>query len=127
MVYFLETDISNTKKIRYSLKKIYGLGHSSLDSICYKLGITKNTRICDLSEFKVKQLNNFINSAQFLITADLKKKEIKYAKHLVSLKCQKGLRRLKGLPVRGQRTHTNAKNAKKRYLFIKYEINTYID
>ena len=119
MVYFLETEISNTKKIRYSLKKIYGLGHSSLNIICYNLGITKNTRICDLSEFKLKQLNNFINSSKFIITADLKKNNSKHAKDLVALKCQKGLRRLRGLPVRGQRTHTNAKTAKRKYLFTK--------
>ena len=56
MAYFLETEISNSKKIRCSLKGIYGLGESTINTICYSLGISKATRFCDLSDFKLKQL-----------------------------------------------------------------------
>lgn len=127
MVYLLETEVSKSKKIRNSLKKIYGLGKPSLDKVCYSLGITKTTRMEDLSEFKIKQIIKYINTSGFCITSELRKNRNIQLKHLISIKCQKGLRKIKGLPVRGQRTHTNAKNAKKRVLSINYEINIHIN
>ena len=118
MAYFFETEISSLKKIRCALKNIYGLGNTSINTICYSLGITKKTRFCDLTEVKLKQLSQFINSSSIVLTSDLKKVKNQQTKSLISLKCQKGLRKLRGLPVRGQRTHTNSKSARKKFIYI---------
>lgn len=119
MVYLFETEISNSKKVKTSLKDVYGLGDTTTNKICSKLGISKNSRICDLPDFKIKQIVNFLDFSQLFISSNLKKKKIKVSKNLVSIKSVRGIRKLKGLPVRGQRTHTNAKTSRKRQIFIK--------
>jgi len=54
MVYLFETEISNLKKVKNSLKDVYGLGDTTTNEICFKLGISKNSRICDLPDLKHK-------------------------------------------------------------------------
>ena len=117
MVYLFETEISNTKKVKNSLKDVYGLGDTTTNVICSKLGISKNSRICDLPDFKIKQIANYLDFSQLFISSNLKKIKSKASKNLISIKSVRGIRKLKGLPVRGQRTHTNAKNSKKRRIY----------
>ena len=101
---------------------LFVFGHNipfkrSSRSCCSKLGISKNSRICDLPDFKIKQIANHLDLSQLLISSNLKKIKSKASKKLISIKSVRGIRKLKGLPVRGQRTHTNAKNSKKRYIY----------
>lgn len=112
MVYLLETEISNTKKIRKSLRSIYGLGKTQTTSICNKLGLAKNVNVSDLSRFQINKLIHYVENCKTPVTSNLKKTKSLAKKHLINIKSLRGLRRLRGLPVRGQRTHTNAKNAR---------------
>lgn len=112
MVYILETEISNTKKIRKSLIGIYGLGKNNSKLICKQLGLAKNVCISDLSRFHINKLIQHIDNSKTPVTSNLKKIKSLSKKKLVDIKSIRGLRRLRGLPVRGQRTHTNARNAR---------------
>lgn len=117
MIYILETDILATKPLYFSLRKIYGLGKYKTTFLCKMLGLSPNLKTEKLSSEKLNKLIKTVDDLNIVITSELKKELSLNLKNLVSIKCYKGLRRLKGLPVRGQRTHTNAKNAKKfKYL-----------
>lgn len=117
MIYVLETEISNTKNIRESLSEIYGLGKKRSNLICDRLGLSANLKTSHLSQTQVNAIGKEIEKSQLLVTGNLKKLRILLSKSLVSIKSLRGLRRLRGLPVRGQRTHTNAKNSRSRNKF----------
>ena len=112
MIYIFETEISNLKPIQFSLKQIYGLGNHQTLIICKKLGFSKNLKPSNLTNDQILKLIKLIENSNLKITSELKKLQIFNLKELVNMKCYKGLRRIKGLPVRGQRTHTNAKTVK---------------
>lgn len=113
MVYILETEILFKKSIYFSLIKIYGLGKRRVNFLCKNLGLSPNLKTEELSFEKLNKLIKTVESLDIIITSELKKELSLNLKNLISIKCYKGLRRLKGLPVRGQRTHTNSKNARK--------------
>ena len=113
MIYIFETEILNSKNIQFSLQKIYGLGNYQTKLLCKKLGFINNFKTLNLTNEQITKLIKLIENSNFKITTDLKKEHILTLKNLVEIKSYKGLRRLRGLPVRGQRTHTNAKTAKK--------------
>ena len=113
MVYIFETEISNKTPIIYSLQKIFGLGYKTSYKICKKLGFSNNLKINDLSKEQIFLLIREIDQSSILINNDLKKKNYTLLKTLIEIKSYKGLRRLSNLPVRGQRTHTNAKTVKR--------------
>ena len=113
MVYFLDTEIPNTKKLKKSLKKVFGLGKKKTELICKKFGIAKNLKTSDLSNRQILHLSQNIVDSGVVITNNLKKKRILEIQNLVNIKSIRGLRKIKGLPVRGQRTHTNSKTSKK--------------
>lgn len=112
MIYIFETEISNSKTINFSLQKIYGLGNYQTNIICKKLGFSKNLKTSNLTNDQIIKLIKTIENTNLKITSELKKLQIFNLKNLIDIKCYKGLRRIKGLPVRGQRTHTNAKTAR---------------
>ena len=112
MIYIFETEISNVKTIKFSLQKIYGLGNYQTLMICKKLGFSKNLKTSELTNEQILKLIKIIENSNLTITSELKKLHIFNLKKLVGIKCYTGLRRIKGLPVRGQRTHTNAKTVK---------------
>ena len=114
MIYIFETKLLETKSIFYSLNSIYGIGTKQSFRICNKLGFNKNLKIKQLSKEQVRQLIKIIDSSNLTINNDLKKLNSLIFKKLVSLKSYRGLRKIKGLPVRGQRTHTNSQTVKKR-------------
>ncbi len=117
MIYILETDISAEKSIYVSLRKIYGLGKYKVIVLCKIIGLSPNMKTKKLSPKKLKKLIKVVNSLNITITSELKKQLSLNLKNLIEIKCYRGLRKLRGLPVRGQRTHTNAKNSKKfKYL-----------
>lgn len=114
MIYFLETEIPNNKKINKSLKSVYGLGKKQSNIICKKLGIIKTTKTSNLSNKHINKMSQYVVDSNLLITNNLKKEKSLIFQQLINIKSVRGLRKLKGLPVRGQRTHTNAKTAKNK-------------
>jgi small subunit ribosomal protein S13 len=113
MVYILGTEISDKKSITFALGSIYGIGLSKSRALCRKLGFVDNLTISDLSQVQISELVKTIQASRLLLTNDLKKFQLKLLYHKVDIKSYKGLRRIRGLPIRGQRTRTNARNAKR--------------
>ena len=113
MIYIFETEILNFKAFNISLQKIYGLGSYQTSFICKKLGFTKNLRTNKLTNDQIFKLIKVVEESGLQITNDLRKSQIFSLKTLISIKSYKGLRKIRGLPIRGQRTHTNAKTAKR--------------
>ena len=114
MIYIFETEILNSKPVKFSLQSIYGLGKYQTNFICKKLGFSKNCKVNNLSNEQIVKMIKVIENANLKLTSELKKLQIFNLKMLVEIKSYKGLRRIQGLPVRGQRTHTNAKTVKSR-------------
>jgi len=113
MAYILDTEILGKKSIFFSLTKIYGLGCSQVRLICKKLGFSENVTLLDLTEEQLEELVRFVSKSGLTLTKDLKKYQSILLQQKVNIRCYKGLRRVRGLPVRGQRTHTNAKTCKR--------------
>lgn len=113
MTYILETKLSDNKSLFFALQNIYGINkHLSLKLI-KTLGFSKNLKVKYLTENQIQQLLNLIENSNLIVTSDLKKIHNLKLKTLVSIKSYRGLRKIKGLPVRGQRTHTNSRTARK--------------
>lgn len=113
MIYILETKLSEQDSIYYALKNVYGINKFQASLFCKKLGFTLTLKVKDLSEEQILKLLKLIELSDLKITSDLKKLKIFITKRLASIKSYRGLRKIRGLPVRGQRTHTNAKTSKK--------------
>lgn len=114
MVYLFDVELSKNKLLPFALQGIYGLGKAHSFFICKKLGFSQNLTVKDLSKEQISKLVKTIESLNILIAGDLLKARLLVAKKLVSIKSHRGLRRYQGLPVRGQRTHTNGKTSRKR-------------
>ena len=104
-------DIPNQKRIEYALTYIYGIGHTSAVAICEKTNIDLNTRAKDLTEDEVAKLREEIEN-NYVVEGDLRRDVALNIKRLVEINCYRGIRHRKGLPVRGQRTKTNARTRK---------------
>ena len=113
MIYILETKLLENKSIYFSLTKIFGVGQFQSLLIYKKLGLSYNCKLANLAPDQIVKLIKFIENLNLLITSNLKKSKIILAKNLIHIKAYRGIRKLRGLPVRGQRTHTNAKTASK--------------
>jgi small subunit ribosomal protein S13 len=118
MIYLFETELLNNKSILYSLQKVYGIGKKNSILICKKVGFSENLKTSKLTSEQIIKLIKFIENSNLILTSELKKLQSLCLKNLISIKSYRGLRRLKGLPVRGQRTHTNAKTAKQKPKFL---------
>lgn len=117
MLYFLETKLSEHKSVYFALTNIYGIGQTTSFVICKKLGFSINLKIKDLTQEQTVEMLQLIDSLNLNLNNELKKLKSLTLTNLVSIKSYKGLRRVRGLPVRGQRTHTNAKSARKSRRF----------
>jgi small subunit ribosomal protein S13 len=113
MVYILETELLDNKSIYFSLTKVFGVNRFQSFLICKKLGLSYNVTLYTLTPYQSIKLIKFVENLDLLINNHLKKSNIMLAKKLIQIKTYKGIRRLRGLPVRGQRTHTNAKTSSK--------------
>jgi small subunit ribosomal protein S13 len=113
MVYLLETELPENKLVFLALKNVYGIGRSKSAFICKQLGFCFGLKVKELTEEQIIKLLKLIESSDLIITSDLKKLKQLITKNLVAIKSYRGLRKIHGFPVRGQRTHTNAKTAKK--------------
>ena len=100
-------DIPNQKRVEIALTYIYGIGQKSAQDILAKTGINPDTRAKDLSEADVAKLRDEIE-AHYTVEGDLRRN----VKNMVEINCYRGIRHRKGLPVRGQRTKTNARTRK---------------
>ena len=113
MVYIFETELPKEKSVLFALQKIYGIGYFSSKKICRNLGFLINMKIKNLNDLQLFKLVQNIENLKFIITNDLKKQILINNLKYVSIKSYRGLRKLQGLPIRGQRTHTNAKTARR--------------
>lgn len=113
MLYLLETNLPENKSVFFALTHVYGIGKSTAFDICKKLGFSINLKIKDLTQEQTAEIVQIINSLDLVLNNELKKFKSLTLKNLIQIKSYRGLRRVRGLPVRGQRTHTNAKSARK--------------
>ena len=97
-----------------SLTQNYGLGAQRVKDLCRFVGIAYDTKIKDLESEQIETLISHIQMQTFLTGQELKNSKLKNFKRLIEIKSYRGLRRVKGYPVRGQRTHSNGKTPKKR-------------
>ncbi len=104
-------DLPRRKHIVHALPYIYGIGSVSARAICKKAGIPPNRSTDELSEADVKSIREAID-ADYKVEGELRKDVQQNIKRLMDLGCYRGLRHRKGLPVHGQRTHTNARTRK---------------
>lgn len=104
-------NIPTGKRVEIALTYIHGIGRTTAKQICGRLGIPSERRVNDLTEDEVLRLRETID-AEHTVEGDLRREVAMNIKRLMDLGCYRGLRHRKGLPVRGQRTHTNARTRK---------------
>jgi small subunit ribosomal protein S13 len=112
MLYIFNKTISNSKSILYSLTILYGINEYQSKKICKSVGINPQITVNKLKNYQVNRLIDYINK-NLKIEQVLKQFNKNKLNELLEIKSIRGIRRSAGLPVRGQRTHTNAKTAKK--------------
>jgi small subunit ribosomal protein S13 len=115
MIYIFESELPENKSVFFSITNIFGIGKSKSIFICKQLGFSPNLRFKTMTKEQISKLIYFIESSNLVITGDLKKQKLLNLKKLFSIKSYRGVRLKQGLPVRGQRTHTNARTARKRH------------
>lgn len=99
------------KQVEIALTYIHGIGHTKAKEICAKVQIQPHVRVNELSEADIISIREEID-ASYAVEGDLRRERSMNIKRLVDLGCYKGLRHRRGLPVHGQRTHTNARTRK---------------
>ena len=104
-------DIPNAKRVEIALTYIYGIGRKSANDILAKTGINPDTRAKDLTESEVAKLRDEIEN-HYTVEGELRREVAMNIKRLNEINCYRGIRHRKGLPVRGQRTKTNARTRK---------------
>ncbi len=104
-------DIPNAKRVEIGLCYIYGIGRSRSNEILKTTGINPDTRVKDLTEADIAKLRDCIES-NYMVEGDLRREVAMNIKRMVEIDCYRGRRHRKGLPVRGQRTKTNARTRK---------------
>ena len=104
-------DIPNNKRVEIALTYIYGIGRKSSNDILAKTGINPDTRAKDLTEDEIAKLRDEIENS-YVVEGDLRRDVALNIKRMVEINCYRGIRHRQGLPVRGQRTKTNARTRK---------------
>ena len=104
-------DLPSNKRVEIGLTYIYGIGRSRSGKILAEANVSANTRVRELTEEEVNRIRNVIDQ-RGMVEGDLRKQTQMDIKRLMDIGCYRGLRHRKGLPVRGQRTHTNARTRK---------------
>jgi len=104
-------DLPRNKRIDIALRYIYGIGPTNSVQICTRAGVPLEKRSDDLNEGEVARIRDVIEN-HYKVEGDLRREISMNIKRLMDLGCYRGLRHRKGLPVRGQRTHTNARTRK---------------
>ena len=101
-------DIPRDKRVEISLRYIYGIGPTTASAILAKSGVSPDTRVRNLTEEEVNRLREVIDR-EYTVEGDLRRQVSMNIKRLIEIKCYRGIRHQRGLPVRGQRTRTNAR------------------
>ncbi len=112
MARLLGVEIPNEKRIEASLPYIFGIGRKTATKILEEAGIDPDIRTGELSEEQLARIANAITGGGIMIEGDLRRELQTHLKRLTSINCNRGIRHRRGLPVRGQRTSTNARTRK---------------
>ena len=104
-------NLPTNKRVAIALRYIFGIGPSNAVDICQRVGIASNRRVNQLTEDEILRIRDAIDR-DYTVEGDLRREQAMNIKRLMDLGCYRGLRHRKGLPVRGQRTHTNARTRK---------------
>ncbi len=104
-------DVPREKRLEVSLTYIYGIGPTRAQEICARTGVDPATRVRDLTDEEVTRLRNDID-ANLEVEGDLRREIAQDIKRKMEINCYQGIRHRRGLPVHGQRTHTNARTRK---------------
>ena len=104
-------NIPTGKRVEIALTYIHGIGHSSAQKICKNVGIPEERRVLDLTDAELGHIRDIIDK-EYHVEGELRRDHAMNIKRLMDLGCYRGLRHRRGLPVRGQRTHTNARTRK---------------
>ena len=104
-------DLPREKRVEIGLTYIFGVGRSSASRICKEAGVSPDTRVRDLTEDEANRIRNIVDGSQ-MVEGDLRREVALNIKRLVEIGCYRGIRHRKSLPVRGQRTRTNARTRK---------------
>ncbi|MDP9095080.1 MAG: 30S ribosomal protein S13 [Pseudomonadota bacterium] len=110
-------NVPTNKRVEVSLQYIYGIGPAKAHDIVTKLGIPDDRRVNQLSDEEVLRIRELIDR-DYRVEGDLRREVSMNIKRLMDLGCYRGLRHRRGLPVRGQRTHTNARTRKGKAVAI---------
>lgn len=113
MVRIAGVDIPNEKHVSISLTYIFGVGRTTAEKILHDLGINKNTKTKNLTEEEVVKIRDYLEN-NLKIEGDLRREVSQNIKRLIEINSYRGIMHRRGLPVRGQRTHTNARTRKGR-------------
>ncbi len=105
-------NIPTNKRVVIALTYIHGIGPAISKAICEKTGIEAERRVHDLSDADIANLRDAITGGDYLVEGDLRRQTSMNVKRLMDMGNYRGLRHRRGLPVRGQRTHTNARTRK---------------
>lgn len=111
MARLVGVDLPRNKRVEIGLTYIYGIGLSTSKKILEATGINPDTRTDDLTEEELSKLRDYIQN-NLTVEGDLHRETTQNVKRLMEIGCYRGLRHRRGLPVRGQRTHTNARTRK---------------
>ena len=112
MAHIAGVDLPREKRVEIGLTYIYGIGRKTSNDILAATGINPDTRVKDLTEDDVSKLREYIDQNELLVEGDLRRNVSLDIKRLVEIGCYRGIRHRKGLPVRGQRSKTNARTRK---------------
>ena len=104
-------DLPRDKRVEIGLTYIYGIGHSRAREAVAAADVDPSTRVRELDDAQIKRLRDYIDSV-FQVEGDLRREVAQNIKRKVEINCYQGIRHRRGLPVRGQRTHTNARTRK---------------
>ena len=104
-------NIPTQKRVEIALTYIHGIGRTMASNICQQVGIPRERRVNELTDDEVARIRETIDR-DYVVEGDLRRDVAMNIKRLMDLGCYRGLRHRKGLPVRGQRTHTNARTRK---------------
>lgn len=104
-------DLPREKRIEIGLTYIYGIGNTTAKKIIAETGVNPDIRVKDISEDDLQKIREYIDK-NLTVEGDLHREVSQSIKRLMEIGCYRGLRHRKGLPVRGQRTHTNARTRK---------------
>jgi len=110
-------NIPTNKRVLISLRYIFGIGPQNAQVICDQLSIPAERRVNQLTDDEVMRIRELIDR-EYRVEGDLRREQAMNIKRLMDMACYRGLRHRKGLPVRGQRTHTNARTRKGKAVAI---------